>query len=140
MGTDRQIAAGGAFIVTMLHSDEWRQTLHEMIIFGMLFKAAALDAKVIHHNELKLSYVTILESVSAAAERKHHQYRQQFSRMGGKVRSQGSQDGFLYVVLVTFLGKQHEVIYNVEVLKAECQVRLSKFPEGFFDEQRNGRT
>ncbi|WP_289143071.1 hypothetical protein [uncultured Brevibacillus sp.] len=124
----------------MLQSDEWRETLHEMIIFGMLFKAVALDAKAINHNELKLSYVPILESVSAAAERKHHQYRQQFSRMGGKVRSQRTQDSFLYSVLVTFRGEQHEAIYNVEVLKAECQVRLNKFPEGFLDEKRNGRT
>ncbi len=110
-----------------------------MIIYGMLFKAVSIDAKAINHSELKLSYVPILESVSAAAERKHHQYRQQFGRMGGKIRSQGSTDSFLYEVLVTFRGLQHEVIYNVEVLKAECQVRLNNFQQAFIDEQRNGR-
>ncbi|MFE1630405.1 hypothetical protein ACFLFF_27070 [Brevibacillus reuszeri] len=110
----------------MTQKEEWREVLHEMIIFGLLFKAAALDSKAINHNGLKLSYVPILESVSTAAERKHHEYRQQFVRMGGKLRSQGSQDGFLYVVLVTFRGMQHEIVYNVEVLKAECQARLNK--------------
>ncbi|MGW9128132.1 hypothetical protein ACWGPW_24475 [Paenibacillus chitinolyticus] len=123
----------------MEQSNEWRETLHELIIYGMLFKAVALDAKTINQSELKLSYEPILESVSAAAERKHHQYRQQFGRMGGKIRSQGTKDGFLYEVLVTFRGLQHEVIYNVEVLKAECQVRLNNFLQAFTDEQRNGR-
>ncbi|MGG4495587.1 hypothetical protein [Brevibacillus reuszeri] len=75
-----------------------------MIMYGMLFKAVDLDAKTVNQSELKLLYGPILESVSAAAERKHHQYRQQFGRMGGKVRSQRTQGSFLYVVLVTFQG------------------------------------
>lgn len=111
----------------MIQTEEWREILHELIIHGMLFKAVALDAKAINHSELKLSYVPILELVSAAAERKHHQYRQQFGKMGGKIRSQGTQDGFLYEVLVTVRGMQHEIVYNVEVLKAECQIRLNNF-------------
>lgn len=109
--------------------DQWREILREVIVFGMLFKAVAHDASTLDQTaELKLSYRSILDLISSWAERKHHEYRQQFAKMGGKIHSQKlQQDGFLYNVLVTVRGYQQEAVLNVEVLKAECQVRLNQF-------------
>lgn len=73
----------------MIQPDQWRDILHETILFGMLFKALA--------------------------------------RLGGKIHSQKTTDGFLYSVVVTVRGRQEECIYNVSHLKAQCQVRLNNY-------------
>ncbi|UED70712.1 hypothetical protein [Brevibacillus sp. HD3.3A] len=111
----------------MNHSGDWRNALHEMILYGMLFKAVARDADSLDLIELKLSYRPILDAVSQWAERKHHEYRRQFTRSGGKLHSQKLVDGFRYDVLVTHRGYQYKDYYNIEILKAECQVRLERF-------------
>lgn len=113
----------------MEQSDEWREILTESIVYGMLFKAVAKDADSMDPLELKLSYRPLMDAVSRWAERKHHEFRRQFGRLGGKVHSQGLSDGFLYIVLVTVRGLQHQNIYNSEILKAECQDRLNRFIE-----------
>lgn len=107
--------------------DQWREILRDVIVYGMLFKAVALDANTVDQTELKLSYRSLLDAASAWAERRHHEYRRQFGKLGGKIRSQSRQGRILYVVLVTFRGIQHENVYNVEVLKAECQKQLNNF-------------
>lgn len=98
-----------------------------MILYGLLFKAVAHDANVLEQSDIKLSYRKTLDDISQWAERIHHEYRRQFARLGGKVHSQRSPDGFTYVVLVTVRGRQEESVYNVEILRAECQVRLDKY-------------
>ncbi|MBG9564899.1 hypothetical protein [Brevibacillus agri] len=110
-----------------MESDEWREILRECIVYGLLFKAVARDANTLDMVELKMTYRPILDAISVWAERRHHDYRRQFGRIGGKIRSQETRDGFLYVVLVTFRGVQHENVYNVEILRAECQDRLNNF-------------
>lgn len=108
-------------------TEQWREILRECIVYGMLFKAVAKDAGSLDQFELKLTYRPILEAISVWAERKHHDFRRQFGRMGGKIHSQGTKDGFTYIVLVTLRGLQHENIYNIEILRAECQDRLNNF-------------
>lgn len=108
-------------------ADQWREILRECIVYGMLFKAVARDASTLDPIELKMSYRPILDAISIWAERKHHDFRHQFGRLGGKIHSQGTRDGFTYVVLVTFRGMQHENIYNIEILRAECQDRLNNY-------------
>lgn len=95
------------------------------ILYGMLFKAIAFDAENLNQDQLKMSYRPMFDTVSMWAERKHHEYRSQFGRLGGKIHVQKTTDGFLYLVLVTVKGRREECIYNVEHLKAECQVRLN---------------
>ncbi|MGK5506721.1 hypothetical protein [Brevibacillus formosus] len=111
----------------MIQPDQWREILHETILYGMLFKALALDAQSQNQDQLKLSYRPMFDTVSMWAERKHHEYRRQFGRLGGKINIQKLRDRFEYYVLVTFRGRQEECIYNVEHLKAECQVRLNNY-------------
>lgn len=122
----------------MMQPDQWREILHEAILYGLLFKALALDAQNLNQNQLKLSYRPMLDSISMWTERKHHEYRSQFGRLGGKIHSQQSPDGFLYRVLVTVLGRQEECVYNVHHLKAECQVRLNDYLYSA-KQQANGR-
>lgn len=110
-----------------MENNQWREILTETIIYGLLFKAVARDASNIDLIELKMSYRPILDAVSLWAERKHHEYRHQFGRLGGKIHVQESRDGFLYRVLVTVRGYQHENLYNTEILRAECQDRLNRF-------------
>ncbi|NTU28832.1 hypothetical protein HPY27_01480 [Brevibacillus sp. HB1.1] len=74
-----------------------------------------------------MSYRPMMDTISMWAERQHHEYRSQFGRIGGKIHSQQSPDGFLYRVMVTIRGRQEECVYNVVHLKAECQVRLNDF-------------
>ncbi|WP_409174777.1 hypothetical protein [Brevibacillus fortis] len=64
----------------------------------MLFKAIALDAESLNQDQLKMSYRPMLDTVSMWAERKHHEYRSQFGRVGGEIHVQKSVDGFLYSV------------------------------------------
>lgn len=111
----------------MIQLDQWREKLHETIVYGMLFKAIARDSQNLNQDQLKMSYRPMLDSISMWAERKHHEYRSQFGRLGGKIHSQKSSDRFTYYVLVTFRGRQEECVYNVEHLKAECQVRLNDY-------------
>lgn len=124
--------------MTMIQPDQWRDILHETILYGMLFKAIALDAKSLNQDQLKMSYRPMRDTVSMWAERKHHEYRSQFGRMGGKIHIQRTTDGFLYSVVVTVRGQQEECLYNVSHLKAECQVRLNNY---LYDakQQANGR-
>lgn len=110
-----------------MQSEEWREILHETIIYGLLFKSVARDANSMDLIDLKLSYRPILDAISLWAERKHHDYRRQFARLGGKIHVQEARDGFLYFVLVTVRGHQHESLYNTEILRAECQDRLNRF-------------
>lgn len=111
----------------MIQPDQWREVLHETILYGMLFKAIAHDAESLKQDQLKLSYRPMFDTVSMWAERKHHEYRSQFGRLGGKIRDQKTIDGFLYRVLVNVRGTQEECLYNVSHLKAECQVRLNNY-------------
>ncbi|MED1801760.1 hypothetical protein [Brevibacillus porteri] len=111
----------------MIQPDKWREILHETILYGMLFKAIAFDAESLNQDQLKMSYRPMFDTVSMWAERKHHEYRSQFGRMGGKIHVQKTTDSFLYLVLVTVKGRQEECIYNVSHLKAECQVRLNNY-------------
>lgn len=110
-----------------METDQWREILRELIIYGMLFKAVARDADNIDQAGLKLTYRQIMDSISIWAERKHHEYRRQFARLGGKIHLQETRDGFTYFVLVSIRGKQEESIYNVEILRAECQDRLNQY-------------
>lgn len=107
--------------------NEWREILREFIVYGMLFKAVAKDADSVDEAGLKLTYRPMLESISIWAERRHHEYRRQFARLGGKVHVQETRDKFTYFVLVTVRGMQHENIYSVEILRAECQERLNQY-------------
>ncbi|TQR29374.1 hypothetical protein [Brevibacillus brevis] len=111
----------------MMQSDQWQEILHETILYGLLFKAVARDANNLNQDQLKMSYRPMLDAISMWAEREHHKYRSQFGRLGGKIHSQGSPDGFQYVVTVTVRGRQEESVYNVEILRAECQVRLDNY-------------
>ncbi|GEC93823.1 hypothetical protein [Brevibacillus brevis] len=111
----------------MIQPDQWREILHETILYVMLFKAIALDAESLNQDQLKMSYRPMLDTVSMWAERKHQEYRSQFGQLGGKIHVQKTTDGFLYRVLVTVRGRQEECIYNVEHLKAECQVWLNNY-------------
>lgn len=117
---------------------QWREVLHETILYGMLFKAIALDAEILNQNLLKMSYRPMMDSISMWAERQHHKYRNQFVRLGGKIHVQKKEDDFLYFVLVSIHGRQEKCIYNAEILKAECQVRLNNY---LYDakQQANGR-
>ncbi|MCE0452731.1 hypothetical protein [Brevibacillus sp. AF8] len=63
----------------------WQETLHECLVYGMLFKAVAKDAETLDAIEMRISYKPLLEVVSQWAERKHHEYRREFERMGGKI-------------------------------------------------------
>lgn len=110
-----------------MHDYTWREILNETIIYGLLFKAIARDTASMDLVELKLSYRPILEAISVWAERKHHVYRRQFEQLGGKIRVQENRDGFIYFVLVTVQGLQHEAVYSKEILRAECQNRLNHF-------------
>lgn len=107
--------------------DNWREILRECIVYSLLFKAIAKDAASIDQMDLKMSYRPILDRISLWAERKHHEYRRQFLQLGGKIHVQESRDRYIYYVLVTIRGMQHENIYNVEILRAECQDRLNHF-------------
>lgn len=122
----------------MIQNDQWREILHEMILYGLLFKAIAIDAKSLNQDQLKMSYRPMLDTISMWAERKHHEYRSKFGQLGGKIHSQQSPDGFLYLVLVTVRDRQEECYYNVEHLKAECQVRLNDYLYNA-KQQANGR-
>ncbi|WP_188069713.1 hypothetical protein [Brevibacillus brevis] len=44
----------------MIQPDQWREILHETILFGMLFKAIALDAENLNQDQLKMSYRPML--------------------------------------------------------------------------------
>lgn len=105
--------------------DQWREILQDYIIYGMLFKALAHDASVKTEFPFKLSYNSFFSTASVWAERKHHEYRRKFTRLGGKVHSQQKRDEFNYFVLVSVKGYQHELYYNTEILRAECQQRLN---------------
>ncbi|GED61531.1 hypothetical protein ABER61_28790 [Brevibacillus formosus] len=59
----------------MIQTDQWREILHETILYGLLFKALALDAKRLNQHQLKMSYRPVLDTISMWAERKHHGYR-----------------------------------------------------------------
>ncbi|MFF0828733.1 hypothetical protein ACFYU8_17985 [Brevibacillus sp. NPDC003359] len=107
---------------------EWREILHETILYELLFKAVAKDMEKLKQANFKMSYCKTLDAISRWAERKHHEYRSNFGRMGGKIHQQKTTDGFIYIVTVTFRGRQEESVYNVEILKAECQVRLNNCP------------
>ncbi|MGG3887358.1 hypothetical protein [Brevibacillus panacihumi] len=110
-----------------MQNDQWREILTEFIVYGLLFKAVARDAASMDLVELKLSYRPVLDAISLWAERKHHDYRRQFGRLGGKIHVQETRDGFIYYVLVKVNGIQYESIYNREILRAECQERLNRF-------------
>ncbi|MDX5091619.1 hypothetical protein SD939_10415 [Lactobacillus crispatus] len=107
--------------------DQWREILREYVVYGILFKAIAKDADTLNQIELKMSYRPMMDVVSVWAERKHHEYRREFSRLGGKIHLQEKQDRNIYFVLVTVRGMQHENVYSIEMLKAECQARLIDF-------------
>ncbi|MGG4449673.1 hypothetical protein [Brevibacillus porteri] len=111
----------------MIQPDQWREILHETILYGILFKAISLDAESLNQDQLKMSYRPMMDTISMWAERKHHEYRSQFGRLGGKIHEQKATDGFLYRVLVTVRDRQEECIYNVQHLKAECQVRFNDY-------------
>ncbi|ASJ54381.1 hypothetical protein BP422_12935 [Brevibacillus formosus] len=111
----------------MIQPDQWREILHKSILYGLLFKALALDAQKLNQDQLKMSYRPVLDTISMWAERKYHEYRSQFGKLGGKIHAQKTTDSLLYSVLVTVRGRQEECIYNVNHLKAECQVRLNNF-------------
>ncbi|TQK75003.1 hypothetical protein FB479_101615 [Brevibacillus sp. AG162] len=111
----------------MIQPDQWREILHESILYGLLFKALAMDAQKLNQDQLKMSYRPVLDTISMWAERKHYEYRSQFGELGGKIHVQKTTDGLLYFVLVTVRGRQEECIYNVHHLKAECQVRLNNY-------------
>lgn len=110
-----------------MEAAQWREILRETIVYGMLFKAVSRDADSIDQINLKMSYRPFLDAISIWAERKHHEYRRQFARIGGKIHVQETRDGFTYFVLVTVRGMQEESLYNVEILKAECQERLTQY-------------
>ncbi|MED1953576.1 hypothetical protein [Brevibacillus centrosporus] len=110
-----------------MQNNEWPEILTESIVYGLLFKAVARDADSIDFFELKMSYRPILDAISTWSERKHHEYRRKFAQLGGKIHVQESPDKFIYRVLVTVRGYQHERFYNKEILRAECQVRLDQF-------------
>ncbi|GEC93582.1 hypothetical protein [Brevibacillus brevis] len=111
----------------MIQPDQWREILHETILYGMLFKEIALDAESLNQDQLKMSYRPMLDTVSMGAEQKHHEYRSQFGKMGGKIHVQKTTDGFHYSVIVTVRDRREECIYNVIHLKAECQMRLNNY-------------
>lgn len=107
--------------------ENWREVLRESIVYGLLFKAVAIDAASIDQMDLKMSYRPVLDGLSLWAERKHHEYRRQFGQLGGKIHVQETRDGFIYYVLVTVHGLRYENIYSREILRAECQDRLNHF-------------
>lgn len=113
----------------MQQDDQWREILLECIVHGMLFKALAHDAELVGQDQIpfKMSYRSLLEEASIWAERKHHEYRRMFTRLGGTIRIQRKQDDFIYYVLVTIKGYQQECVFNVEILRAECQARLDEW-------------
>lgn len=115
--------------MTFVYDDSWREVVHEYLLYGILFKAIEADIKTLESSELKMSYPDLLRKASIWAEKQHNTWRSKFTRMGGILRSQTLRDDFFYDVLVTYKGEKHTLHYNVEIIKAECQVRLNTWIE-----------
>ncbi|MCK9910774.1 hypothetical protein MXD81_16625, partial [Microbacteriaceae bacterium K1510] len=99
---------------------DWQGTLREYILFGFLFKAAAVDLRVIAQVPLKLPYQLLLLELSRWAEKEHYRLRERLRQKGCEVLASGKK-GSMYAVQVRFKGYQREAIYSIEILRAECQ-------------------
>lgn len=103
--------------------DTWRKILQECIVYEMLFKALMADKEKISDAQLKLRYGPLFEKLSLIAEKQHHLYRKELSRLGCKIVSRQNQNG-QYVVTCRVRGYVEEAVFSGELLKAECEVRL----------------
>jgi len=105
--------------------EEWRTTLQEYVVYGLLFKAIMKDSQVIQSCNSKLRYKQFLEKISMIAEKQHHHFRATLGKMGVKVLRAETR-GHHYWVEVKARGYLEEAIYSAEWLRSECEVRLEQ--------------
>ncbi|MET3288300.1 UNVERIFIED_CONTAM: hypothetical protein ABID98_000870 [Brevibacillus sp. OAP136] len=100
-----------------------RDLLLECVLYGIFFKAVAVDLATLRPLSLKLSYLPVLEEMSIWAERLHHQLKRQLLRQGVEILTARKQGKF-YTVQIRIKGYRQEAVYSIELLHAECQERL----------------
>lgn len=100
-----------------------RDMLRECVLYGIFFKAVAVDLALLRPVPLKLSYQPVLEEMSIWAEKLHHQLKRQLHRQGVEILTARKQGRF-YTVEIRIGGYRQEAVYSIELLHAECQERL----------------
>ncbi|MGE5702340.1 MAG: hypothetical protein ACM32O_07415 [Clostridia bacterium] len=104
-------------------SESVRELLRECILYGIFFKAVASDVELFRSIASRISYLPLLEDVSAWAERVHYRLKRQLHQLGVEVLTTQKQ-GPMYKVEIRMNGYRREAIYSIELLRAECQEKL----------------
>lgn len=100
-----------------------RDMLRECVLYGIFFKAVAVDLALLRPVMLKLSYQLVFEEMSAWAQRAHYRLKRQLCKQGVELLATRKQ-GRMYAVEVRINGYRQEAVYSIELLHAECQEQL----------------
>lgn len=118
-------------------ADNWRRTLQECVVAGVLFKAVMADLRLLETQPSKLSYRVLLEELSRWAERRHHELRRRL-REQGCVLLTSERLGHCYRVGLLYRGYQREAVYSIEWIKAECEQQMRRWLQKAQAERTDG--